>query len=443
MREATAAFVELLPGGSAREPTIDAPPRAALARACTASAGVAGALAVGVITNWAPAYMSLGLGAYVVALSLALRNAAIALSAILVIYLVPVTVLGPMTEALPFDIRILAVPFIAILAGLGRRNVSRRAHDVFVGFLLLTLLSAASAAWTESVPDTVAATVGLLIAVATWFSAARALSTCELHVVIARFLAVVLAGSAAMMVVGRLGLLGGRLRGLLDNPNGLGIIVVLALPILWSLTRHKLPLCAALASLLFLSASRAAAVAFLCELLILLLPLRRGMRRAAVIVVLLLFGVTLFLIASRTQGGIGGQIDGREANQGGILRRGDSRTRQWQGGMAAIRTSPFFGIGTGASSIEITSSSYLRLVVEGGLLAAVVAMSALMPALRLIPSNRLSAVLGIGGLTNAVFESWLFAGGSLYCLVFWMALVGLADEDIGRRHFGMSEGSGR
>jgi len=88
----------------------------------------------------------------------------------------------------------------------------------------------------------------------------------------------------------------------------------------------------------------------------------------------------------------------------------------------------------GAGRIE-SANSYLQLFYEGGWIGAAIGFTVLLSLGRLsLTGGRAATAVYLGALTNGVFESWLFAGGSLFFVVLWLAVVALSPESGVRNH---------
>jgi O-antigen ligase len=104
------------------------------------------------------------------------------------------------------------------------------------------------------------------------------------------------------------------------------------------------------------------------------------------------------------------------------LRTGNSRQETWSEAIQLIRGRPVFGNGLGYDEIVDPASSVIKILLEGGLTLALISAIAIALHLRRViaAEQTYMVVLFLMGITNALFESWLFSGGSAFMLTFWL-----------------------
>lgn len=207
----------------------------------------------------------------------------------------------------------------------------------------------------------------------------------------------------------------GRLRGIFENANGLG--VSLAIWVCVAPARWLYAVCPAALGASWLAGSRAGLLSVVVGS-VFRLPWSRfpaGTR---------LLGVGLLVLAAP----LALERISAEAVQDStsVLRTNDSRSDRWVEGLNDARSSFPYGLGLGSASREYASSPILA-AVEGGILGGTACALAYMLALRKLTARstggtRRSLVAAL--FANSFFEGWMFAFGSPYALVFWIALLG-------------------
>ncbi|WP_454085371.1 hypothetical protein [Georgenia sp. Marseille-Q6866] len=215
------------------------------------------------------------------------------------------------------------------------------------------------------------------------------------------------AGSLAVAVVRPdLGIEGGRLRGLLENANGLGFLAFLlgGLAILVPTRWSRLSLVLSAVALMW-SASRASALALVTIGLLELLR-RRRYGLVASLAVALVLGVVVVT-----------RLDVPMGPLEGLLRTTDSRSSSLATALADSRTSPLWGVGLNSES-SIIASSPLRALSNGGALGLLcVALQAVLVLRASLVSGR-ATVFAAAGLFHSLFEGWLLSPSSPFLLVF-------------------------
>jgi hypothetical protein len=324
----------------------------------------------------------------------------------------------------PIDTRFLSAPFVSVLVAKAVFDNRRAAEPPATGTKVLAAAAGVgfvTALWSGRPSETLAGAIALLNAGALVWALSRVSSPGKNLRVVRRFLTAL---ALASVVWGSfpVGTLGGRLRGVMLNPNALGIVVLFLVPLLFTSPRRgwAIGMGGACLYLLARSGSRSAAIAILAECLIGLRFVRRGGIRATVVTIAIvaMVGLSWQLLQNADPVAAGGVSDGKS-----ITRRVDSRSEQWTDALAVFRSHPLTGIGYGDDSAE-AANSYLKLLAESGLFALAVAI----PTCQFVATTwrqgrPVLVALLIGGLVSAVFESWLFVGGSFFSIVFWIAIM--------------------
>jgi hypothetical protein len=384
---------------------------------------------------------------YAAALVVSFAYPPVALTATVTILLIEVSLLAGTRLIGAVDTRYLAVPFMAALllraVTVGPPAVEPRGlwSAQLTAMLRLSLPSVAvyalvSLYWSINPAETTDAVIGLVVAAVLGLSVGWAMSMDQ----VARAIAVV--GWAAialslvlLLVAPGLALVAGRLRGIFLNANGLAAFTVVVAPILLArLGRLRWPAALLLIVVCVATASRAGFAALVLEILIFTLAGRRSFVRMTVTVTALVSGLIVALVVATSD------IVGEHPLK--LLRTNDSRIYLWARGLAYFRDHQFLGVGVGA--LPPTSSGGLvpELLATFGLLGTTLA--AFFLGAVLVAAYRgcaLFAALAVGGLVNTLFEPWLFAAGSVYCVVFWLVIghpgsgagVGRADEALAGR----------
>lgn len=221
-----------------------------------------------------------------------------------------------------------------------------------------------------------------------------------------------------------IGMLAGRSRGLFANPNSLAVVIVLLLPLLMAHPRYRLVGVLSL-GLLVTTGSRAGVLAACAELLVALV-IMTGVRSSGrrVIATALLVGLAFVALRVLASGAADQSSLGSASY---VLRSGDSRTAIWLQALDDWQVRPVLGYGAGANPRD-TANSYLKLLTDLGLIGVVAALPLLiLQAKRFWYGRPQQAALVAGAVVSACFESWLFAGGSLFFLLYWMQMGGRDD----------------
>lgn len=380
-------------------------------------AAAAGAL-WGATVAFTPPLVSVGVGLLVLLWLATFKWPALALAAVLVLYFVPLTQLDFGTEALPVDVRILSAPFL--LAFLRRRWHQRP----FPRGAVLAVAAVALAVWlslfgSRAPEASVEAAVGMLLGAATAVLGARALPYTQILAVVRNLCAAAVVVSVALVPFWAEAILAGRLRGVLANPNGLGLLIVLLVPLLVARYGWRSPvLWIAFAALPF-TGSRASAAALTAGLAVWTwVRADRRSRRTlfpcflitAVVLAVLALNDAVFTSSSPTS----------------LFRSADSRTVHWRHALQVADTSAWTGYGFGAFPAEVSNSYLLALVEFGPLTILTLGATAAVTVMALRSRRMEVPAFAVGGLCNAAFESWLLAGGSLYFVAFWTVMAAAA-----------------
>lgn len=199
----------------------------------------------------------------------------------------------------------------------------------------------------------------------------------------------------------------GRLHGVYENANTLGVFALMAAIILYSGWKARLiPLYLVILATIIATGSRASGVGAIIGTITYVVSLRRNrIRRSSLSVLFVFAGLTasfVFIFAS--------------PNSSEILRVKDTRTGVWESALTVGEGRWLQGIGSGAIGLE-AGSSMLRIFVELGVIGSLILLFLMVRTVFRVPkapwqSAALAALLG-----NAAFEAWLFTGGSAIFLV--------------------------
>lgn len=321
-------------------------------------------------------------------------------------------------ESIGIDVRLAAVPFVGLLciqaafrprASLGNRRTANL-------LMAVAALAMSSTLWSDLPGNTAEAGLSLVGMAALVWASGRLFDGRQIRDYLVSLLGIVvlLSAAAAFLPIGHVGL---RVSGVTGNPNALGLIVVLFLP-LAALSQRSKPLLAVALVLLILSASRAAGLAAIAELLVLVASISRtGLRRFLFIILAAGLGIGSWLLIRTSN-----TDPLADTAAPSITRLEDSRMDLWADNVTSFAQRPTVGTGWDAYRPD-TANSYLKTLVEAGiagLILLVVTMRHVARQARAGPAA--VSAIAVGGLVNAVFESWLFVGGSFFALVFWLTI---------------------
>lgn len=362
---------------------------------------------------------------YLVVVLCSLTDQRIAVAAVLVAYTLPL--LSTSFGRFPTESRLLAVPFVVVLvarAAASPRRVPGAAESRVLWLLAaMSLLSASSALWSSERLASLQAGAGLALVTITVAATSRLLTQDQISRIVwplAAFLVLI----SGVMVVLEVGTISARAYGAFNNPNGLALFCVLALPVF--LERRVFGVLAGALALwlTFEAASRASALALITELAYAAFILRHRLARIAGVTLAIALAV---LLATTSYGQNTGRGDVT------ILRQDDSRIYLWKDGIEKIKERPLAGSGAGVEAVAFNGgSSYVSTAAGLGVIGIVIclslALSLLVPDLRRRKST-IGGMVVVGGLVNATFEAWLFNGGTIYTFLFWLlAVAGLQSQ---------------
>lgn len=376
-----------------------------------------------------------GLGPYLVAAAaycllvlVALFHPRLAVVLVLVCYTLPV--LSTNAVSLPTEARLGALPFVFLLvcrAAMRPACKPSRANIRLQRLLaVVALLAMASGLWSPNPVGTVEAAGGVVLVWLTLWAMSRLMTPRETVGILWPFLVVVVLASASVTITGLL-LAPGGASGIFENPNTLGLMCVLTLPFCLERGRAGVLIGIVALWLMFESASRASALAAVVGLLYVAFLLRQ--RSARVAAWMLGFALVGLLVNGLLVERVG------ETASKSMLVTMDTRSRFWEVGMEAARAHPLTGVGFGTGTLAFDgANSYISMLAALGVsgLVVVVLLFPLVvwPTLRVRRTTVYGAVV-IGGLVNAVFEAWLFSGGTILAVFYWI-VVGMCLQEEGQ-----------
>ena len=199
----------------------------------------------------------------------------------------------------------------------------------------------------------------------------------------------------------------GRLHGIFENANTLGVFALMAAILLYSGWKpRQIPLYLTILVIIIATGSRASGVGAVFGTIAYLVSLRRSEIRRTSLSVLILFAglvASLFYFAS--------------PNSSEILRVKDTRTGVWQSALDMAEGRWLQGVGSGAIGLE-AGSSMLRILVELGVIGAAILLFLIVSRVIRSPKAPWQSAMLAALLGNSSFEAWLFTGGSAIFLVF-------------------------
>lgn len=213
--------------------------------------------------------------------------------------------------------------------------------------------------------------------------------------------------------------LAGRLRGPMINPNGLAVLAVLVYPALCGKRLYSiLPTSTILLLITWETGSRAAVLAIIIQIFLILVGRMHPAGRVASVAVLVIAASYLLPSIMRTAANEG-------AGSESVLRSNNSRDVVWTASMERVGEHPWIGSGLGSltSNFE-TGSSLFSILIVGGIIGLIFLMLAFGKstylAIRVLgPADWRTATL-IGALASSAFEGWLIAAGTMYSLLTWL-----------------------
>lgn len=328
-------------------------------------------------------------------------------------------------------------------------------HSVGLAKFAIALIACAmvSAIWSVNPSVTLQRALSLLLLFLVVLAAARRVWATDKEV--GRDLAIAMSVLGAAFMIGLAGAgmgaewaaMGGRFRGVLENPNSVGVTGALLLPISLGFVsaRHGCPrlwwvaVAGASAVSLVLSQSRGGLLAAGSGVLV-LVALSRGVRRPLVVVAMCFVAVTLFTGVGATEVRLPGALDAivlrfdQDSNAGG-------RLVPWSLALRLARERPVRGWGFGTTeevfgprTTEIARvfqgglvhNSYLQILLELGPAGVALLLFVLSGVLRLGWSgDRVDPLRAavysalIAGTVSAFAESTLLSVGSVFGFTFW------------------------
>jgi hypothetical protein len=315
-----------------------------------------------------------------------------------------------------------AVPLLAVwMFGGERYRQSRQTNWVSWGLTAAAVLAGVSALWAGRPGLAIQGAVALAaLAVAVYVTALRC---ARREVVVAVFtwsLSLCLLGIVAWALGLSFASESWRVRGLIDNANGTG---VLALILFGSsiLAGRRAWIVGVLVALpvVYMSGSRSAALAILTTAAVLLgvWLVKSGRRASALILVLVLVLLLAMFVRS------GGQDDTT-----GLFRSYNSRAGIWSGFLDLYRLHPFAGVGWAQAGAA--ENFYLKSLAELGTIGVVVVVAVAAMLIRRMSFYGIAGLaLALGVLVNAGFEGWLLVGGSGYAWSTWLMAAAAENSD--------------
>lgn len=336
----------------------------------------------------------------------------------------------PLTQlSLGVDTRLLAPALLiplALSAWDSRRAPKEQGQRVALCLVPLCLLGVASLAWSETPLATAAAALALCALVTCLFLIPLAVEASEMLRMM-RLLMTGLILASALVALIPVGQLAGRARGIFNNPNALAIMLVLACPFFmrgrW---RLLLPIIFILA---FTTASRAGAAALMVGIVFYVITARSSGVRVRIGSLLLTAAAVTVAILRLDPLGSGGSLT--EASEVSVFRYENSRAIEWSGAIQIWRQHPLIGQGLGGSDYFETGNSFLKLLLDLGLLGLVLALPFLLLLGRLLIFSKNPVVVAstAAALVSCFFEAWLLTAGSAFFVVFCFVLL-LKDMEV-------------
>lgn len=323
------------------------------------------------------------------------------------------------SEASPVDLRVVvALAIVVRLVGdvaLGEVKdpfkVSVVRRPVIFAVLLLVVLSLASILWTQSTGRT-------LVYIGSWLGALvfgvqhlRRIGQDVMIRLVRWFLGVIVALSAVSLVTGFVpkAWVQGRAAGVLVNANGLGIVCLMFIGLTLRLPLGKALLLSVVpAGVLLATASRASLLGLV--VMIVWVVLHRPAWRFIAI-----FCAPLILVLGFDL--LGGALSDSSSAGVLILRTNNSRGPNWVATQEVIANS-WHGVGAGVYPGGFAANSYLALGADFGIyLALLILIVFLVAYWQATRDDFVLRAFLLGSLANAIFEGWLFTGGSLYTFI--------------------------
>ncbi|WP_320065384.1 hypothetical protein [Micromonospora sp. RTGN7] len=342
----------------------------------------------------------------------------VAVVAVLVALLLAVTSFAKSMGAV--DPRFLLLPFVAVLAlHPGRRPAtapadrSTSARALRYTLPAVAVFALASTLWSADPRRTLSTSAALLVMAVFCHSAARVVGVPPLLRAVAVLTWIVVAASVLYFLLAPSSATkGNRLYGIFDHPNSLAAFVVVAAPIVLSrLTVMRWPAAAVLGALCVFSASRAGSAAFALELMVFAMAGRA--RNTRILGTLAAAGVGAWYIREAVQSWTAPALP--------LLRTNNSREATWADGLQHFREHPLLGVGAGALPPGTIGGLWPYLLATTGLVGTALAAGfVIVLATTVVRASPLYRALVVGTLVDNIFEPWLFTGGLVFCVLFWL-----------------------
>lgn len=282
------------------------------------------------------------------------------------------------------------------------------------GFLaLVTFVAALSMSWSDSLTKAQLGTLSLAMLAATSLVVATRCTFKQVSWAVYVWTLVLLVTGLVLFAVGISEAMGGpRVRGLMGNAQGAGIIALICIGVAPMLGRRAFIVAWPLAIFtIILAQSRAAALG--CVVLIAVL-IGYWIKKKTGVVGLLAFSLLTSLPLLWL--GLSLELTGET----GLIRFNNSRTVVWEPLLTAFITHPWAGVGW-ASYESGVESSYLKVLAELGIIGFFIVSAAAIILVKQFSRLQVTGLaLALGILVNAVFEGWLLTGGSAYAWAVWL-----------------------
>ncbi|MGC4808143.1 hypothetical protein [Micromonospora sp. DT233] len=344
----------------------------------------------------------------------------VAVVAVLVALLLAVTSFAKSMGAV--DPRFLLLPFVAVLALRPRRppaaSAAHQSGERILRYALpaVALFALASTLWSGDPRRTLSASAALLVMAVFCHGAVRAVGVRPLLRVVAVLTWVVVAASGLYYLAApSSAMIGDRLYGIFDHPNSLAAFVVVATPVALSqLTVLRWPAAVALGALCVFSASRAGTAAFAMELMVFAMAGRA--RNARILGTLVTAGLGAWYLREAMRSWSAPALP--------LLRTNNSRQETWESGLQHFREHPLLGVGAGALPPGTIGGLWPYLLGTTGLVGTALAAGfVLVLVSTVVRAGALYRALVVGALVDNVFEPWLFTGGLVFCVLFWLLVL--------------------
>lgn len=366
----------------------------------------------------------LAISAVLCVASISIYEPIVALYCVVAAFLLSVTQVGASVSGL--DPRYAAFPFALILllvASSRQCNTWSRTRIVVRYIFLLGIIGVLTALKADLVhlSHLLGSIVALIVVAMTVWSASRLFLPEIITRTLLYTVGVPVLLSVPLALTGY-GIIGVRGAGLFGNPNGLGLAAAMCIPLALGTCHRRgmrILLCGGFVTAVLISGSRAALGMVALELLIWYFPapLRKYRLRLGVVAFL---AVTVEGILVGTSTHIGSNsITGPLQH---LVSGGASRLTNWRLGIRLIQEHLIWGLGPNVDTLDI-ASSYLTVIAEAGVIGVIVAVRGLIIVIAIARrAPPMVQALVVAAAFDAIFEQWLFVGGSAYFLMFWLVL---------------------